>query len=116
MIAARFIRMLQPGSGRYRAPRPFRIDSGGPVGPDAVERFFRIHARVRDVIEQMAQVDMTRTKVASPVSSAVRFRIGDMMDVVLVHSKRHVQQAEKVILNAEFPTVETETSTTDEEE
>lgn len=102
-IAARFIRMLEPGKRRYKAPKPFQPDAAGPVGAGAVDRFFEVHTRVGAVIDSMATVDLTRTRVASPVSSFIRFRIGDMMDVMLVHAKRHVLQAERVILHPDFP-------------
>jgi DinB superfamily len=103
VICARFIRMFQPGRGRYPAPKPFRPDVARPVGVGAVERFFSVHARTSDVIARMAHVDLTHTKIASPLSSLIRFRMGDMMDFLLVHSKRHVLQAERVILHADFP-------------
>ena len=101
-FSARFIKMLQPGKGRYKAPRPFQPE-GPAVGPEAFDRFLEVHERVKALIERMASVDLTRTKVRNPVMSLLKYRAGDAMDVVLVHAKRHVLQAEKVITHPEFP-------------
>jgi DinB superfamily len=116
MITARFIRMLEPGNGRYKAPKPFQPDRAGKVGTEALDRFFEVHAGVLTVIDRMATVDLTRTRVVSPLMSLVRFRIGDMMDFLLVHSKRHVQQAEKVTLHDDFPVAHLDAAATEEEE
>ena len=114
-IAARFIRMLEPGKGRYKAPKPFQ-PTRDLARADAVARFFEVHSRVCELIGRLRFMDLTRTRVASPVSPMIRFRIGDMMDVVLVHSKRHVLQAEKVKLRLDFPGTSVETDANAKEE
>jgi hypothetical protein len=116
MLSARFIRSLAPGKGRYKAPKPFLPDAESGFGVGSVERFFAVQPRLGKVIERMVSVDFTRTKVSSPVSSMIRFRIGDMMDIVLTHSKRHVQQAEKVLLRADFPSTPLEAIPSEKEE
>jgi len=114
-FAARFIAMLQPGKGRYKAPRSFQPD-GPTVGPEAYDRFLDVHGRIGELIERMSAVDLTRTRVRNPLMSLLKYRAGDAMDVVLVHSKRHVLQAEKVITHPDFPVNVGVGPTSDEEE
>ena len=101
--AAKFIRMLEPGSKRrFKAPGKFRSQDGEPPA-DALPRFLATQDRLQAMLATLEGYDLTHVKVASPVSRLIRFRLGDVARLMVIHDARHVAQAERVLTRPEFP-------------
>lgn len=102
-LATKFIRMLEPDAPRrLKAPKRFRPEEGdAPAG--TLGRYLETQDRLLKRIQELHGFDLTRIKVASPVSGLLRFRTGDALRLMVVHDKRHVAQAERVLARDDFP-------------
>jgi hypothetical protein len=83
---------LVEGSKPLPAPRRFR-----PVAPpraQAVDAFLAGIARVRTLMREVDGYDL-RVGLASPASPLVRINLGDAFRMLVVHSHRHLAQAER---------------------
>ncbi len=47
--------------------------------------------------------DLTKIKISSPVTRLLRMNVGDALLINLYHDKRHLNQAEKIINETNFP-------------
>lgn len=74
-----------------------------PVPPCIVERFLAHQERLLAVLAQARDADLTRTRIASPASRLVRFRLGDALLMLVGHEQRHLQQAFRVLDEKDFP-------------
>jgi len=53
--------------------------------------------------EKLHGVDLIKMKITSPVTKLLRMNIGDALLINLYHDKRHLNQAEKIINETNFP-------------
>jgi hypothetical protein len=47
--------------------------------------------------------DLTKIKISSPVTKLLRMNVGDALLINLYHDKRHLNQAEKIMMETNFP-------------
>lgn len=90
--------MEPPVKRRFKAPSSF-----GPaksIAPDdpqvALETFLAQHRELAELLDGARGLDLTRRKIASPVTSLIRFRVGAAVAIGLAHDRRHLEQAEAV--------------------
>ena len=106
-IASRFVRWLGPDSPRRlkttRLFKPAAVEPGGTVETGLVGRFVEQQRDIVSAIDRCRGVDLQRTKVSSPASDLLRFRLGDALRLMVEHNKRHLKQAEAVLASAGFP-------------
>lgn len=62
---------------------------------DTVREFIRQQEEMLELLQQAAQVDITRTKTGISISNLIKLRLGDTLRVVVYHNWRHVEQAQK---------------------
>lgn len=53
--------------------------------------------------EKLRGVDLTKIKISSPVTKLLRMNVGDVLLINLYHDKRHINQAEKIMMETNFP-------------
>lgn len=53
--------------------------------------------------EQLHGADLRKIKISSPVSKLLKMNIGDALLINLYHDKRHLNQAEKILNDTNFP-------------
>ena len=53
--------------------------------------------------EKLHGVDLTKLKISSPVTKLLRMNVGDVLLINLYHDQRHLNQAEKIINETDFP-------------
>ena len=98
-----FIRTLEPPvTWRMRA-------SSGMVPRSAGNReeillaFHAAHDRVRDTVRAAADIDVNRATYMNPFLTFVRMRVGTGLRIITAHDRRHLWQAEQVLLKPGFP-------------
>ncbi len=85
-------RSLTEGSKPLPAPEPWRV---GPVAREnVVDEFLAGIARLRAVVLDADGTDL-HVGLASPASALIRMNLGDALRVMVVHSHRHLGQAER---------------------
>ena len=83
---------LVEGTKALPAPRLFRV--GPEVRAGVVDEFLASIRRTRELMRQADGHDL-RVMFASPVSPLFRINVGDAFRVLVVHSHRHLAQAER---------------------
>lgn len=84
--------MLIEGAKPMPAPRPYRV--GPAPRAQVVDAFLGGIARLRAHLLEVDGHDLT-IGLASPVSPLIRLNLGDAFRILVVHSHRHLAQAER---------------------
>lgn len=78
-------------------PKPYHLDS-----QKVLKRYFTILEDLETVLQQSEQIDWN-TKLMSPFTNWLKFRIGDVFIFVIAHQQRHLNQALRVVEHLSFP-------------
>jgi hypothetical protein len=98
-----FVRELEPPARRsMRAPRIFRPQPRRAGASDVAE-LGRLLERAIAAMHAAKGVDLARVRVPSPVTALIRWQLGTAFQIIVAHTDRHLQQAERVMQNPAFP-------------
>lgn len=75
--------------------------TGSQVDRKVVDIFLQQQERMLSLLEQAAQVDLTKTKTGITLTRWIRLRLGDTFRVVIYHNQRHVSQALRAVATAQ---------------
>ena len=97
------IKYLSPESKKkLKAPDVFK-PSSSVIDPNIIDNFVKQQNQLTFLMKATAELDLRRTRITSPALRFVTYSLMDCYTIIVVHEKRHVQQAQRV-LNAEgFP-------------
>jgi hypothetical protein len=84
-------RSLVEGAKPMGTPRLYRV---GKPRANVVDEFLRTIAEVRRLMLRVDGHDL-RVGMASPVTPIIRMNVGDAFRILVVHSHRHLAQAER---------------------
>ncbi len=89
-----FIRSAGPGGRPIRSRGPFVPP---PATPDAPERFLAQQCTLRGLIDRAAEgYDLRGIRIHSPLSRLLTLRLGECLEMLVMHEMRHLEQAERV--------------------
>ncbi len=98
-----FISNLEPPA-RRRFKAPAKVQPTPQLDPDIVRSAYRAAlVKTLELRQQSEGLDLHRVKVASPLASWLRFRLGAAFSILTAHDRRHLEQAEKVAADEAFP-------------
>jgi hypothetical protein len=80
--------------GSKPVPTPSMLRAGASPRPDVVDEFLRSISEVRKLMFEVDGHDL-RVGMRSPVSPIIGMNIGDALRILVVHSHRHLAQAER---------------------
>lgn len=72
------------------------------VSDSILEGFDENQNRFIGLMEATKDLDVHRIKVAEPIGSAVNISLNDAFEILVVHEKRHFNQAKRVMESKEF--------------
>jgi len=99
------INSMKPGSNKkYKTPTLFQ-PSSSLLNKNVIDKFVENQNEMIQLINKAKGLDLNKIKIVSPVSSIVRFRLGDCLQFLIVHEERHIVQANRVEKVEEFPTI-----------
>ncbi|MBK6952324.1 MAG: DinB family protein [Crocinitomicaceae bacterium] len=61
----------------------------------SIDRFLKQAEKLKQLLQQAEQVDLTKTKTAISLTKMIRLRMGDTLRFVVYHIERHLAQAER---------------------
>jgi hypothetical protein len=97
------IRLVGPESkAKVPVPPPFEPDAGR-ISRDVVHRFIEQQKAIQALIKKVAEVDLQKVSVRSPVQKMLKLSLADTLQVLSSHGQRHVQQALRVKRAPGFP-------------
>jgi hypothetical protein len=56
-----------------------------------------------ELADELRHLDLTKLKLSSPVNKLLRMNLGDPLIIIPKHDERHLNQAERVINQKDFP-------------
>lgn len=94
-----FVRSSGPGGRPIRSRGPFVPP---PATPDAPERFLAQQCTLRGLIDRAHGHDLRAIRIHSPLSRLLTLRLGECLEMLVMHEMRHLEQAERVRGTAGF--------------
>jgi hypothetical protein len=84
---------------KVRAPGVFRpiMHSSDPT---VLQRFLEEQREVERLLDEAHGVNLNRSKLSSPATKLLRLSIGEVFETIVLHERRHLQQARRVAARA----------------
>jgi hypothetical protein len=96
------IKLVNPEGGRnLTAPKVFRPSESSIDQP--LEKFLKQQERFIQFVQETKGVDYNRLRIRSPVTPLIRYSLADAFVVTVVHGRRHLAQARRVLEASDFP-------------
>lgn len=61
-----------------------------------IDRFLKQQERLKSLLTQARNIDLTKTKTAISLTKLIKLRLGDTFRFFIYHIERHILQAEKI--------------------
>ncbi|HJX90330.1 MAG TPA: DinB family protein [Pyrinomonadaceae bacterium] len=97
------IKSLDPNATRkLKAPGRFQ-PSASDISGSIIEDFVEQQTKLAESIEAIKKLNPERIVITSPAASMITYRLMDAFRIIVVHEKRHFQQAQRVTQEVKFP-------------
>lgn len=93
---------LMEDKRKFKAPTK-AIVPPSEIDGDIVERFCEHQRQLAGQMDDIGKLDLERTVVTSPYLRVMTYRLGDALDIMIEHEKRHIRQAKRVLEADGFP-------------
>jgi hypothetical protein len=81
------------------------IPSGTDLSKGIIDDYLNQHFIIKGYIEKFRNFDLRNIKIKSPMSSFVKYNLGDACRIIIYHDLRHLKQAERAVKKFEEKTV-----------
>lgn len=99
-----FIRnYIEPSPASKRARAPKKIAPGTRADPHVLDLFLTSNQAARELVRRASDYDVNRIRFKDPLIPVLRFTVGTALEIVPIHQRRHLLQAERVKQAADFP-------------
>ncbi|MFA5575526.1 MAG: DinB family protein [Brumimicrobium sp.] len=89
---------------KFRAPRQFNPTiNSSLVDKDAVNIFIDQQETLLRILEKSAFANLKKIKVPISISKVIRLRLGDILQFIIYHNERHIQQVKNIMAHNNFP-------------
>lgn len=97
------IKSLDPVKGRnLKAPKNFQ-PAQSDISSSVIDDFVAQQANIAGKMKATAHLELEKIIISSPVTSVVTYSLMDAYRVIVVHQRRHFQQAQRVTAESGFP-------------
>jgi len=95
---------LDPERSKRRLPAPgvFR-PTMDRSDPEVLHRFLEEQQEVLRLLADAEEIDLNRSKLASPATPLLRLSVGEAFEAIVLHERRHLLQAQNLLKKAGFP-------------
>lgn len=94
--------MSNDGKKSFKSPKMFEPTSSN-ITSRIVSDFNDHQEEMKRYYQRLGQLDTKNLIVASPVSALITYTLADAMELLAVHERRHLKQAENVLNHPNFP-------------
>jgi hypothetical protein len=94
-----FARLMQVRDGKIKKMKTpaDKNPANSELTPTTIDRFLKQQDRLKSLLEQARNVDLTRTRCSISLTPLIKLRLGDTFRFLIYHIERHVLQAERVL-------------------
>ena len=104
LLSRWLLRAVKPGNNkRYKTPRKFAPQPTTYEVKPVLDEFRMAGDRWDECLRRANGLDLARVKVPSPAIPLLRFQLGALFAMQTAHERRHLLQAEQVIVAPGFP-------------
>src|SRR5215216_3376545 len=97
------IKSLDPKSTRkIKAPQKFQ-PAQSDISASVIDDFVDQQTRIVEKMKSTEHLDLEKIIITSPVASAITYSLMDAYRIIVVHERRHFEQAKRVTEEAAFP-------------
>jgi len=97
------IKSLDPKSTRkIKAPKKFQPAQSN-ISASVIDDFVDLQAKIVEKMKATEHLDLEKIIITSPVAAAITYSMMDAYRVIVVHERRHFEQARRVTEEASFP-------------
>jgi len=97
------IKSLDPKSTRkIKAPAKFQ-PAQSDISPAVLDDFVDMQAKIVEKMKATEHLNLDKIIITSPVASAITYSMMDAYRVIVVHERRHFEQARRVTEEGAFP-------------
>jgi hypothetical protein len=97
------IKSLDPKSTRkIKAPKKFQPAQSN-ISPSVIDDFVDLQTKVVEKMKATEHLDLEKIIITSPVASVITYSMMDAYRVIVVHERRHFEQARRVTEESAFP-------------
>ncbi len=97
-LARLFLRFVSPeGTKRVKAPKRFQPGAASAAGVSVGTQFVEQQQELIELIERARDCDLNAGRFGSPVTSLLRFSIGEALQMMVFHQQRHLAQMQRVL-------------------
>jgi hypothetical protein len=89
------IKSVNPDTPRKTKTLPPFYPSSSEFSNQIIDEFLDQHRKIRTYIERFREHDLKKIKITSPLSSIVRYNLGDACRILIYHDLRHLGQAHR---------------------
>ena len=86
-----------------KAPKKFQ-PAQSDVSGSIVHDFVTQQGQLLEKIQATANLDLERIVITSPAANLITYSLMDAYRIIVVHERRHFQQAQRVTEQSGFPT------------
>lgn len=103
LAAKLLIKSLDPKSTRrIKAPQKFQ-PAQSDISASVIDDFVDQQGRVVAKMKSTAHLNLEKIIITSPVAAAITYSLMDAYRIIVVHERRHFEQAKRVTEEAAFP-------------
>jgi len=103
LAAKLLIKSLDPKSTRkIKAPQKFQ-PAQSDISASVIDDFVDQQASMVKKMKATEHLDLEKIVITSPVASVVTYSLMDAYRIIVVHERRHFEQARRVTEEAAFP-------------
>ena len=97
LLGSWFVRSLEPPVKRFKvkAPGPF-VPNAAPDPVETMSRFYSVHDELRRIVADVDGLDLERVKVRLPFGPGLKISLGQRLQIITAHDRRHIWQAQQV--------------------
>lgn len=67
------------------------------AGTEIIDEYLNQHDQIKRYMESFREFDLRKIKIKSPMSSIVKYNLGDACKIIIYHDMRHLKQADRAV-------------------
>lgn len=99
-VAGRMLASVFRSSRRAPAPRAFQPAAEPLSRAESVDAFLRTQRELLVELNRAASMDLRKARTHSPVIRIIPLNLGDCFELLVLHTRRHLGQVERVMARA----------------
>jgi hypothetical protein len=97
------VKAISPNSKqKFKAPKNFQ-PSMSVIDPQIVGRFIAHQDEVIEKVKATSAINLEKTIIYSPVTKVMTYSLLDAYRIIVLHERRHMAQAARVMATSGFP-------------